>query len=202
MTTNAGRIRGSAISRRSNGAVGGPNEAPTCPETVRSFHYTLRQPGHLARLAGAFNSGAARQQNGNRGQPKQSRYAPKNLGISKGGEMAERLNAAVLKTVEGAEPSVGSNPTLSARTNPPEHPLSVWHIAHRHLTPDRQGYRNGQTAIYRPYKLTDGCDLYLYLAHTGLRSRHPDAVGENHKVPVEIVDHRGIESLKVLPIED
>jgi len=27
-------------------------------------------------------------------------------------------------------------------------------------------------------------------------------VGENHKVPVEIVDHRGIESLKVLPIED
>ena len=53
-------------------------------------------------------------QNGNRGQPKQGRYAPKNLGISNGGEMAERLNAAVLKTVEGAEPSVGSNPTLSA----------------------------------------------------------------------------------------
>ena len=28
--------------------------------------------------------------------------------------MAERLKAAVLKTVEGDEPSVGSNPTLSA----------------------------------------------------------------------------------------
>lgn len=27
--------------------------------------------------------------------------------------MAERSNAAVLKTVEGDEPSVGSNPTLS-----------------------------------------------------------------------------------------
>lgn len=30
------------------------------------------------------------------------------------GEMAEWLNATVLKTVEGDEPSVGSNPSLSA----------------------------------------------------------------------------------------
>jgi len=30
------------------------------------------------------------------------------------GEMAERSNAAVLKTADGDEPSVGSNPTLSS----------------------------------------------------------------------------------------
>ena len=30
------------------------------------------------------------------------------------GEVAERFKAAVLKTVDGDEPSVGSNPTLTA----------------------------------------------------------------------------------------
>jgi len=34
-------------------------------------------------------------------------------GIALHGEMAERSNAAVLKTADGDEPSVGSNPTLS-----------------------------------------------------------------------------------------
>ena len=33
------------------------------------------------------------------------------------GEMAEWIKATVLKTVEGAEPSVGSNPTLSANSH-------------------------------------------------------------------------------------
>ena len=37
-------------------------------------------------------------------------YEQRVVGI---GEMAEWLNAAVLKTADGAEPFVGSNPTLS-----------------------------------------------------------------------------------------
>jgi hypothetical protein len=39
---------------------------------------------------------------------------PKPVCIFAHGEMAERFNAAVLKTVDGDEPSGGSNPSLSA----------------------------------------------------------------------------------------
>ena len=46
--------------------------------------------------------------------------------------MAERLKAAVLKTVVG-KPTGGSNPSLSAKLFPPEKIATIFHSQHHHF---------------------------------------------------------------------
>ena len=85
--------------------------------------------------------------------------------------MAERLNAAVLKTVECAEPSVGSNPTLSAIVHGAK---ELFHLGADRLDP--QGTQRGALAtgegLARPRALATSGHVCL----SGARGRRRSIV--------------------------